>query len=331
MKILVTGATGFVGSALCRSLCQHGHDVVIFRRPTSSLEMLRDLPLRMINGDLSDENSVEAAVSQRPEAIFHLGAQLIAARSPQRMFDINVNGTRRVLLSAQKYGVSRVVLMSSAYTMGIPERPSKRNGTPVPINETHCWNASAEKWPYAWSKYLAEKEGQLASANGIDVVTVNPCLISGPGDHYRRSSSYFLQLKKKTPTYVIKGGINVIPIQDVVTGLEHACEYGERGERYLLCGHNLSFRKLIDLCADAAGFPKPALTVSNRLITRVMDLNALGIDFISADSVENNLLRFAGRFFYYDPAKSRLRLHLKPAGDIAASLRQTYNWFEENA
>ena len=94
--ILVTGATGFIGSALCQSLCDLGHDVIAFHRYNSDIGLIEKLPLHRVIGDLTDDNSIENAFSYRPEIVFHLAAQHVSGRSSARLMDVNVGGTRRI-------------------------------------------------------------------------------------------------------------------------------------------------------------------------------------------------------------------------------------------
>ena len=149
MRILVTGATGFIGSALCNALCGDGHAVAAFHRPTSYTGNISDLSLVRLTGDLTDADSVEQAVSAfHPEVIFHLGAQMTAAPTVNRIMQVNVMGTRAVLLAALKNKVSRVVLMSSACTMGMPELYRRPGHQPGIMNEARVpnvrWSSHAE-------------------------------------------------------------------------------------------------------------------------------------------------------------------------------------------
>ncbi len=330
MRILVTGATGFIGSALCEALCNDGHAVAAFHRPTSYTGRISDLSLVRLVGDLTDADSVEQAVSSfRPEVIFHLGAQMSAAPTVSRIMQVNVLGTRSVLLSALKNGVNRVVLMSSACTLGMPEIFRKSNQRPVIMNEARVQNTEDPLWPFAESKYLAEMEAQSASTGGLDTVIVNPFMVIGPGDRYRRKSSILMQLKERPPMVIPKGGINLIPIGDTVLGLRNACRYGLSGERYLLCGTNLTFREFFGFCGQAAGFEEPRLLFDNDRLVPLLIRMGIGRN-LKIECLEENIFRYTNRYFFYDPKKSRIDLRLPPAGNIADTIKETYRWFEEN-
>lgn len=331
MRILVTGATGFIGSALCRSLCEDGHEVAAFHRSTSYIGSISSFSLVRLVGDLTDADSVlEAVDSFRPEVIFHLGAQMNAAPTINRIMQVNVLGTRSVLLAALRNRVSRVVLMSSATTLGLPEPFSSNRQQPSELNEARVQSSETGLWPFAQSKYLAEMEAQSAATGGLDTVIVNPFMVIGPGNRYRRKSSFMMQLKNNPPRLMMRGGINVISVDDVVTGLRNACRYGKSGERYLLCGENISYEKFCQLCGKAGGFEGPRLLFENETLARFMVKFGFGRD-LRIDSLEGSLFEYVNRYFYYNPKKSRVSLHLPPTENLETTIQNTYRWYEENA
>lgn len=331
MRILVTGATGFIGSALCRSLCSDGHEVAAFHRSTSYIGSISSFSLVRLIGDLTDSDSVvEAVKTFRPEVIFHLGAQMNAAPTVNRIMQVNVLGTRYILLAALQNRVDRVVLMSSAASLGLPEPFYQDDQMPAELNESRVQGAERTLWPFAKSKYLAEMEAQSAATGGLDTVIVNPFMVLGPGNWYRRKSSFLMQLKNNPPRLMIRGGINVISVNDVVKGLRNACRYGKSGERYLLCGENISFKDFCELCGKAGGFDGPKLLFENETLARVMVKFGLGRN-LRIDSLEGSLFNYVNRYFYYNPKKSRVGLHLPPTEKLETTIENTYRWYEENA
>ena len=330
MRVLVTGATGFIGSALCSTLCRNGNTVAAFHRPTSTINSISSLSLSRLVGDLTDANSVaEAVASFRPEVIYHLGAQMNAAPSVNRIMQVNVLGTRAVLLAALQHNVSRVILMSSAVTMGLPDSLMHSNQSPALINEARVQSTDVQLWPFAKSKYLAEMEAQSAATGGLDIVTVNPFMVIGPGDWYRRKSSILIHIKENMPKVMVRGGINVISVKDTVTGLINACRYGKSGERYLLCGENLTYEQFFELCGKAAGFEPPRLFFENEIVSGIMNRLGLGQD-LNIECLEGSIFNYPNRYFYYNPKKSRVSLHLPPPEEPEKVIQDTYRWFEEN-
>lgn len=330
MKILVTGSAGFIGSALCRSLCEEGHEVLAFHRPTALTASLNGVPVRHIVGDLLDRDSIERAVEEKPDVIYHLGAQLTAAPSIRRMENVNLSGTRDLLQAAQKCGAGRIILMSTAYALGLPEIPLNDDLPPL-LDESYSGPFQENRQPFTRSKKQAEQEAQLAAAAGMDIVIVNPTLVVGPGDHYRRNSSFLVGLKKSPPEFFIKGGVNLLSIGDVVKGLMNACRYGERGKRYLLTGRNIRLKNLVTMCAEIGGFRKPHLLLDNTMAKLFYENNPFRRNLYPAESEENGIYSYPGRFFFYDHTRARLQLHLDPPGSIEDAIREAYKWFEGNA
>ena len=330
MRILVTGATGFIGSALCRALCEEGHDVAAFHRKTSYIGSISSFSITRITGDLTNADSVEQAVASfHPEVIYHLGSQMNAAPTVNRIMQVNVLGTRAVLLSALRYGVSRVVLMSAAVTLGLPETGSRSNQAPAILNEARVQPHDTPLWPFAKSKYLAEMEAQSAATGGLDTVIVNPFMVIGPGNRYRRKSSFMMQLAADPPRIMPRGGINVISVNDTVTGLRNACKYGKSGERYLLCGENMTYQDFCERCGKAAGFDGPKLLYENEMLSKAMVKFGFGRN-LQIECLESSSYDYTNRFFYYDPKKSRIDLHLPPPEKLDPVIEETYRWYEEN-
>ena len=331
MRILVTGATGFIGSALCSALCRDGHEVGAFHRPTSNIGSISPFSLVRLIGDLTDADSVDKAITSfRPEVIYHLGGQMHATPTINRIMQVNVMGTRAVLLSAMKNRVSRVVLMSAAVTLGLPEAYSHNSQAPAVINEARVQPHDTPLWPFAKSKYLAEMEAQAAATGGLDTVIVNPFMVIGPGNWYRRKSSFLMYLKSDPPKVMIRGGINVISVNDAVIGIRNACLYGKSGERYLLCGENLTYQQFCERCGKIGGFEGPRLFYENETMSHILVKFGLGKK-LQIECLEGSLFNYSNRYFYYDPKKSRIGLHLPPPEDLDSVIEKTYRWYEENA
>ncbi len=280
-------------------------------------------------GDLTDASSVEKAFSLKPEAVIHLGAQQVSGRTPDKMMDVNVGGTRRVFQAAFQAGVSRAILMSSALCMGFAEAPADLNRSPAPVNERHGWAETPEIWHFAYSKILAEREAQWAAIYGMDVVICNPFMVAGSGDHSRRRTGLISRFAANPPQYLVKGGINIIDIKDVVHGILQALLYGKKGERYLLCGANVSFQELFQLLAELTGMPAPTLQLPQSLSSRFLQFKAARSQIFSAGALDQDLLLYAGKYFYYDDSWSRLSLRLPPPVPLKTTLLETLNWNEE--
>jgi dihydroflavonol-4-reductase len=324
---LVTGSTGFIGSRLCRALLDKGFQVRAFHRSTSQLQLLEGLAVEHANGDLTRPETLADAL-QGVDVLFHTAAMLAAAEKPGQMYTINVEGTRSLLKAALQAGVQRVVHTSSVAALGIPELWIAENAEPALINENHTWKGSVDIWPYGYSKYAAELEVQKIVASGLDVVIVNPSLVYGPGDMYKQTSSLVVQMAQRRVPVLLEGGINVVHVDDVVTGQLAALEHGRRGERYILGGDNLLVADLIRLSAEVVGCAAPDMVAPAGLLRALARPIGLLQPFITA-AIPLSMLRLAGYHFYYDNHKAQDHLGWLPSFTARQALMEAYEWFKQ--
>lgn len=325
MRVLVTGATGFVGSNLCRGLLARGHQVRAFHRPTSNLRLLEGLDVEHALGDLTQPETVEQAL-EGIDVVFHAAAWMGGADQGGRQYAVTVEGTRDLLRAALQAKVKRLVHTSSVAALGVPEAT---NGQPALIDEDHTWNYRPDFYPYGYAKYLAELEVQKAVAQGLDAVIVNPSLIFGPGDLYRQAGSIITQVAERRINVAIEGGINCVHIDDVVEGHLAALEFGRRGERYILGGENLTHMRLLQEIAEITGAPVPNLVLPTRLVRAAAGPARLMRAFLDLP-VSADLLRLAGYYFFYDTQKARTRLGLSDPRPVRQALAEAYAWFTQS-
>jgi len=175
MKSLVTGATGFVGSAVVRRLLREDHRVRVLARAGSDRRNLQGIDVEVVEGDLTDAASL-ARVCDGCDAVFHVAADYrLWAPQPEQLYRTNVDGTRALLEASKMAGVPRVVYTSSVATLGIP-----RNGSPG--DETTEVSLGDMVGHYKRSKFLAEAVVRDYAAQGLPVVIVNPSTPIGPRD-----------------------------------------------------------------------------------------------------------------------------------------------------
>jgi dihydroflavonol-4-reductase len=251
LKILVTGATGFIGGAICRELVARGDYVRAFHRASSNTSLLDDLPVEHQVGDLEHPPSLRQAVKGM-DAIIHCAAQLGSHGNWQSYQSVTIQGTRTILEAALEAHIKRFIHTSSVAALGVPEVDPSHRYTPL-LSENHTWNFDPQRWPYGYAKYLAELEVQRAVALGLDAVILNPSSVFGAGDLLRNRSSIIRMVAERGLRLSTVGGMNVVHVNDVVHGHLAALENGHRGQRYILGGENIPHHRFMCLIMESAG------------------------------------------------------------------------------
>src|ERR1700741_664957 len=254
MTTLVTGATGFVGSAVARTLAARGHDLRLLTPPTSDRRNLAGLDAEIVTGDLTDpESLVRAAAGCR--YVVHVAADYrIWVPDPQAMLRANVDGAVAMVRAAAQAGAERIVHCSSVAALG-------QIGDGTPADEQTPTNEADFVGIYKPSKYRAEKAVlDLARNDGIPVVVVNPAAPVGPRDIKPTPTGKMIRdaAAGRVPAY-IDTGLNIVHVDDVAEGHVLALERGRIGERYVLGGENLTMRQMLELVAAETGRPAPRL------------------------------------------------------------------------
>ncbi len=239
--MLITGATGFVGSRLTRRLIAEGHSVRILCRKTSSDAQLAGLRIDKFFGDITDYESVRVAVKDC-EFVIHAAADMrYWSGAGDRQMRVNVDGTRNVARAAREAGVKRLLHVSSVAAIGIPTDPRR------PANEEFAFNLENSGLTYHISKRRAEDEVLAEVARGLDAVIVNPASVQGRA----RTMALMNSVRRGPIVPCFSGGNCIVDVEDVVHGIAAALASGERGQRYILGGENLTFRALSEKAAKA--------------------------------------------------------------------------------
>lgn len=249
-QVLVTGACGFLGRAICRELDAQGYQVHALVRPQSDRSVLEGTRSRHVLGDLTDPDSLQRAAQQvaevssrtSPPWLVHNAAALgYRRRDAQLQQAVNVEGTANVFLAARKARFTRALHVSSVVTVGHAERGES-------VTEETVWNAGDLPVEYVQTKREAE-EMALALCRELDVRVVNPGAIFGPGGEKGNTSKLLLAVAQgKLGPIVPPGGMSVVGVEDTARGVRLALERGRRGARYILTDEFLCTR---DLCERA--------------------------------------------------------------------------------
>lgn len=257
MKVLVTGATGVVGSNLVRALLGASFRVRVLVRPTSDLRSIKGLPVELHEGDVLEPATL-AGAAKGCTLLFHAAAYFAYwSQTPGHLTDLAVRGTRNILETARQAGLRRVVITSSSVVVG-------STPTPKVLDES----ASCEEpdpAAYTRSKIAQEKAAFDTGADlGLEVISVCPALAIGPFDYRLGPSNANVVNYLNDPfRSTFLGGCNIVSARDVATGHIIAAERGTAGCRYLLGAENLAWRDVHGLVSELAGTYGPSITLNH--------------------------------------------------------------------
>jgi len=244
MRVAVTGGSGVVGAAVVRHLVDCGDEVTAVARSDESAAALEALGARPALGDVLDHAAMVAAF-QGAEIVYHVaGVNEMCSRDPSHMYRVNVDGTRTVLRACAAAGVKRMVLTSSASTIG------ERKGEVATEETPHRGYYLSE---YEKSKHHAERVA-FAEKTPVEVVAVNPSSVQGPGRATGTGKLILSVLRGKLP-FLVESVVTMIDIDDCARGHRLAALNGKPGERYLLSGFTTTVSEAIDLAAKILGRP----------------------------------------------------------------------------
>ena len=317
---LVTGGTGFVGSAVCRRLLAAGIAVRVLHRRSSSLQALQGLPVEFHPGNILQPDTL-AGAADGARWVFHVAAQSDYWRHPEQVVEAAVAGTRNMLQAARASGVERVVLTSSAAALGVPE------GSRL-LDENHEFNLPPERFPYGYAKRQSELAALELEADGLEVVIVNPSIVLGPGDLNRISGSLVIAAARGQAFLWVDGGTNIIHIDDVADGHLAALRHGRSGQRYLLAGQNCSWQELFGTLAVIAGRRKPWLHLPSGLIPAAAGVVKLLAHLLPLP-MNAAQLRMSRYYLWYETGKAERELGFTAHRSYEQAAREAYTWYRQ--
>lgn len=322
-KVLVTGATGFLGTHLTRDLVKKGHQVSILARPTSNLTAFQDLGVRICKGDITDSLSVLQA-TEGQDVVYHL-AGLIAYKRADRakMEEVNVKGTRLVIDACLSNHVQKLLHLSSVVTIGA-------NPKPQPIDENFEFNLSEYNLGYFETKRVAENMiVQAHKENGLNAYMINPATIYGAGDATKGSRKTQVKVAKGQFKFYPPGGVNVVHIDDVIEAIHLCLDKGEPARRYIIGGDNLTLKQLFELIAQVAGVKPPRIPIPRFLLWglgQVGDqLRALGKE----TSLSSETAVTASLYHWFDTSRAKKELGFNPQ-PAAKAIEESVTWMSAN-
>ena len=325
MTVLVTGATGFVGSAVARQLLARGESLRLLARAGGDRRNIEGLDAEIAVGDLRDEASLRRAVTGC-RALYHVAADYrIWAPRVSALYEANVAGTERLMRAAADAGIERILYTSSVATLGVPTggRPGDED-TPVSLQDMIGH--------YKRSKFLAEEAvRRMARDQGLPVVIVNPSTPIGPRDIKPTPTGRVIveAASGRMPAYV-DTGLNVAHVDDVAAGHLLAFDKGRIGERYVLGGHDMTLAEILGAVARITGGKAPRVKLPRRLIFPVAvvaetwaRVSGGGEPMVTVDG-----LKMAKKLMFFSSAKAErdLGYRHRPAEE---ALGDAVAWFRD--
>ena len=326
-RVAVTGAAGFIGSAITRRLLERGASVVALAEPAGDRRNLEGLDLEVRLADVRDFDAVRRAVDGC-RFVFHAAAVYgFWAKDPAVFYEVNVDGTRTVLRAASDAGIERLVYTSTVGTLGL--HGAARG---VPADEDSVADVSHLFGHYKRSKYVAEHEVLRSAAQGVPVSLVLPTFPLGPRDHRPTPTGKVVVdfLNGRVPGFV-ETAMNVAHVDDLATGHLLALERGRTGRSYILGGENVHMRELLAMLASVTGlapvtrrFPR-SLALAAGLVSEAVE----GCLLRRHPSVPLEAARMSTTTMVFDDSRARAEL-----GYVSRPARQavedSVRWFVDN-
>ncbi len=327
-RVLVTGATGFIGSAVTRNLLTRGQEVVALVEPGADTANLEGLDVKQVVGDLRRADDVRQVVSGC-RAVFHVAALYrFWARDPSAFYAINVDGTRNVLGAATEAGVERLVYTSTVGTLGLE---NVTDGSTA-ADERSYPDVRHLYGSYKRSKYVAEHEVLRAAAEGLPVSLIMPTFPLGPGDRAPTPTGQLVldYLNGRVPGFV-NTILNVAHVDDVAEGQVLALERGRNGRSYILGGENLTLEQLLGELAAITGLPRARIKVPRAVSLAVAAVSETieGRILHRHPSIPLEAARMSTSQMAFDVSRAKDELGYAPRPAIEA-LEASARWFVDS-
>ncbi|WP_043836008.1 hopanoid-associated sugar epimerase [Muricoccus aerilatus] len=323
-SVLVTGGSGFLGSAVLRALLARGVRLRALVRPSSPRENLAGLGCELVEGDLTDPASLRTAL-RGVRHLFHVAADYrLWAPDPATILRVNLDGTRALMQAAMAEGVERIVYTSSVAALKVA-------GATGPVDESAPLDPDEAIGTYKRSKTLAEREVErMVAQEGLPAIIVNPSTPVGPRDIRPTPTGRMIldAARGKIPAFV-DTGLNIAHVDDIAEGHLLAFEHGAVGERYILGGENLPLRDLLAEIARQTGRRAPRIRLPRGPLYPI----ALGAEAVARVTGREPLLtvdalRMSRYRMFFTSAKAEHELGYR-ARPYAEAVADAIAWFRE--
>lgn len=320
MKSLVLGATGFIGGQIARAALDGGWEVRALRRNPKSVGDLEGLPIEWVAGNITNSASLRAAM-QGVEIVFHAAAYYPSGTHPRQVPAAVAHARQEietVLNALRAAQVPRLIFTSTLSTIGQPPPGEKRLADE---RDTYSPGSMPKN---AYYECKIAMENAVLAANDIDAVVLCPTAVFGPGDVHLTMGKLLISVARGRVPAWLPGIINAIDVRDVAATHIIAAQHGQRGERYILGGHNFTVEEALRQAARAANVTEPRFEIP-LWVTRILVTLDDALPFIS---ISGNHLRALPHWQGYNTAKAQTKLGLKPR-PFEETARDALSWFEQ--
>ena len=320
-KILITGANGFLGSAITKLGIKKGYKVNILVRKDSNLTNLKPFlsKLKIYYGDLKDIESLHQPVKES-DIIFHVAADYrLWSRKPAEIYSTNVYGTENIALKALMYN-KMLIYTSSVATLKLQKGLISDENSKAKFEEM--------TGDYKKSKFLAEKIILSLTKKKLKAIIVNPSTPIGEGDIKPTPTGKIILdvLRKEMPAYV-DTGLNFVHVDDVAEGHFLALKYGKIGEKYILGGENLNFKDFLDLVSETAKVPKVKFKINQKYLYFFAFINEIIARHIFHYNPSLTLdgLKMSEKKMFFSSEKAKKLLRYRPR-NVKSAIKDSVKW-----
>lgn len=322
MKVLVLGATGFIGGNIAKEALNAGWFVRGLHRHPHNFGALQGSSIEWVLGDLRDQHSLEKAM-RKMDIVFHAAAFYPKSGDPRNVIGQIIQATKEintVLEAFKSSGSKRLIYTSSLSTIGHPLPGEDRLA-----NEHDFYQfGSLPKSGYYECKSQMENIALEAANTGIDIIVLNPTAVFGPGDIHLSLGRLLIAVAKGYVKFWLPGDVNVIDVRDCAKAHITAAMHAKCGHRYILGGHNYTIKQALEIAANTLDVPPPLFKIPMFLVDLIV---AIG-DFFPFLPLPANHMRTLRFWQGYDTKKAEndLKLIARP---FSVTVTDSINWFKE--